>query len=442
MQRAARHDHRFLAGTGRPYPHPDVDTDEETERNTALNATPRRRRRRKSSKKKSQKAPAVILHPALEGKGWGTAGEKLAYPDPSWARSFKNEPWKTDYSYRGWMNQQGFYTPQPAPPPYATCSGSVYNVPLPACSDLAPNPLHVNPVLGGTATRIFTPAPAPAPAFSDFAPNPLHVNPVLGGGIATRVFTPAPAPFPSRPNSVFVPVPPPSMNVAPAPQTSAVLAPPLPKPTCLKRLLPARSTPFDDIPKPVYGPPPPTYRPDFKCDKPSLLTKIWMDNGVSLSSIKLHPFLRYKSRYDYNISSDLRNPFWGTNLIRHDQHRDLSFADVHQLATEPTSRFMRLYHPLLPWYIDVSADDPSGITVKRVMETLVCDLSRVVLQSEVFNEKVTADERERIFVAQKGRCDGVMRRMDFLMNRSVFNGLERGKDGMWLIKTSRIDARR
>ncbi|KAI3611567.1 hypothetical protein WG66_007762 [Moniliophthora roreri] len=406
MLRAVRHDHGYLTGTGHPYPYSDVDSDEEIERNTALNAKPRRTKWRERKSKgavktrKAKRAPSIVLNPAIEARGWGV--EKAAYPDftpRGSCRPLGPDPYKQDYLIQRAPGNRPV-PPDVFPPWY---SGSVKNIPLPA-----PNDPQVNPVLT-PASRVST------LPLADPWPIPLYSRPV--GNFA-------------------VPDPPPRSLLNPS--TTAVLAPPLPRPKGLQRLLPQRKVRLEEPPKAVYGPPPVTWRADFKRD-PSLLQRICADNGVSLSSVKLHPFLRYKSRYDYGMSSDLRSPGW---VLRHDEHRDLSRADNYQLATVPALRFMRLYHPLLPWYVDIMADDPSGITVKRVIETLRDELARCITTQDFYNDTLTPEDRERIRAAHKDRSSGdYTRKVDFLMNQTVFNGLIRGRDSMWLIRSSRIDGR-
>jgi len=116
--------------------------------------------------------------------------------------------------------------------------------------------------------------------------------------------------------------------------------------------------------------------------------------------------------------------------------------DLARFVTEPPVQYMRLYHPRLPWYIDVTASDPVGATLQELFARIHKILSSPISASDFFNTDVTDQERGKITMAWRERCQynkelmsqGV-KRVDFLMKDCIFIGLAKGKEGMWEIKT-------
>ncbi|KAF9262613.1 hypothetical protein L218DRAFT_831206, partial [Marasmius fiardii PR-910] len=103
-------------------------------------------------------------------------------------------------------------------------------------------------------------------------------------------------------------------------------------------------------------------------------------------------------------------------------------------ATDPPVRFMRLYHPLLPWYIEITSTDSSGITIYELLSVLMQQLSYQVTSKEFYSKWITGAEREAIWKAALKRSGtSEIRRVDFLMNQTMFNGLEKGERGAWKI---------
>ncbi|TFK19060.1 hypothetical protein FA15DRAFT_674764 [Coprinopsis marcescibilis] len=163
----------------------------------------------------------------------------------------------------------------------------------------------------------------------------------------------------------------------------------------------------------------------------------------------LHPLLQYQAN-NPPISHDLRvNPFDTSrydlfvNLAR--AHNQIDFA---QLATQPAASMMRLYHPHLPWYIDVKPSHPNGVTVHDVLMYVYRQLMTPISGRHFWNEELGEEEREGVTKAFWERCGtsqgevgrGVLQ-VDFLGRRVIFEGLARGRGGIWEIKTSKVDPR-
>ncbi|KAG7091375.1 hypothetical protein E1B28_010415 [Marasmius oreades] len=188
-----------------------------------------------------------------------------------------------------------------------------------------------------------------------------------------------------------------------------------------------------------FPPPlPPSFRGNFKQTPrwtPFERVRSWIDKR--LSQPRLNPLIAYTSQRSYPISCDLRcnRPYMAAKS--HRRHRVLTFTESFEPATVPPVNMMRLYHPLLPWYIEIKAREVTGITIYELLSVLMQELSCRVTDQEFDSQWVTGDEREAILHAALER-DGtsVIRRVDFLMNQTVFNGLEKGESGKWKFHTS------
>lgn len=142
--------------------------------------------------------------------------------------------------------------------------------------------------------------------------------------------------------------------------------------------------------------------------------------------------LRYPPGVDYIDFMKLNRPY---NRI-----------DMVQLATSPPANQMRLYHPRLPWYIDVFMREPNGITIGDILLTIHGQLSTQIHQRHYYNEEVDDAHRGVLSAAFGDRCGnrreemekGVLQ-VDFLADKYVLLGLMKGKNGMWEMKTGEED---
>lgn len=107
---------------------------------------------------------------------------------------------------------------------------------------------------------------------------------------------------------------------------------------------------------------------------------------------------------------------------------------------------MRLYHPKLPWYIDIHQSHPNGVTVFDILVQMHMQLMTQIQGRHYWNEELQEEDRAKIAAAFQARCDGDaqeaangVRQIDFLGRKVLFEGLSRGKNGMWEIKTQKGD---
>ncbi|KNZ78096.1 hypothetical protein J132_02287 [Termitomyces sp. J132] len=102
---------------------------------------------------------------------------------------------------------------------------------------------------------------------------------------------------------------------------------------------------------------------------------------------------------------------------------------------------MRLFHPLLPWYIDVYKTVDSGVTVEDVIMQIYIALQSSINAQQYYNEELGSEIMERIAGAYERRTQGTdekwngIKRVDYLEDRCMFVGLVRSGDGMWEIRT-------
>ncbi|KAL0065536.1 hypothetical protein AAF712_007447 [Marasmius tenuissimus] len=106
---------------------------------------------------------------------------------------------------------------------------------------------------------------------------------------------------------------------------------------------------------------------------------------------------------------------------------------------------MRLFHPHLPWYVDVFSYN--GITVKDVISALIREMRRPVSR-EVLSDPVlmfSGEDKTDILTAKERRIGAVgdedihtpLRRVDFLREHTSFHGLEMMENGLWRMCTSK-----
>jgi hypothetical protein len=105
---------------------------------------------------------------------------------------------------------------------------------------------------------------------------------------------------------------------------------------------------------------------------------------------------------------------------------------------------MRLYHEKLPWYIDIRARSPSGVTIHDLFDQMHDALMVPIHNEDFYNEELDDEDQMKIALAFKERCNDNLdeiargiRRVDFLKGRVAFEGLTRGKNGMWEIKSKK-----
>jgi hypothetical protein len=137
---------------------------------------------------------------------------------------------------------------------------------------------------------------------------------------------------------------------------------------------------------------------------------------------------------------DLRLPIH--TLAFRDVLRDIVDSDLSRFACEPPLPYMRLIHPRLPWYIDVHASNPTGVNFRDLFQTIWDNLRCPIQKADFWNDELTDLDRDKISRAWKVRCNGDafersngVRRVDFLRRHVVFEGLVKGRNGTWEMKT-------
>ncbi|KAJ2912444.1 hypothetical protein MD484_g7974, partial [Candolleomyces efflorescens] len=210
----------------------------------------------------------------------------------------------------------------------------------------------------------------------------------------------------------------------------------------------------------AYGPKNLARRPrDWRADYTprSGLAAVWPNIvGRSRSDVQeytdttrrsLHPLLQYHMQ-NPPIDHDLReNPFTvdPDNLFLN-IGRPYNNIDFAQLATTPPSPFMRIFHPSLPWYIDVRPAHPNGVTVYDVLAQMYRQLMSPITGRHYWNEDLTEEDRKAITLAFQRRCGtnaqeiqrGVVQ-VDYMGKKVIFEGFVKAKGGMWEMKTSRYE---
>lgn len=161
----------------------------------------------------------------------------------------------------------------------------------------------------------------------------------------------------------------------------------------------------------------------------------------------LHTHLTYNPQTRH-IYLDLRtNPLSpGSTLDFPSLAREPNSLDLAQLVTQPSAQALRLYHPRLPWYIDINQTHPNGVTLFDVLGQMWQQLDLQISGKHWYNEEVDDKLRAAITDAWTERCGGNevemsqgVKRIDWLRGKVIFEGLVKGKNGMWEIKTKKID---
>lgn len=145
------------------------------------------------------------------------------------------------------------------------------------------------------------------------------------------------------------------------------------------------------------------------------------------------------------LAFDLRSSLVeGHNILFQTLGRKYNEVDLAQVAAHPPAPMLRLYHPRFPWYIDIHQSHPTGVTVYDVLVQLSRQMQAPIHSRHYFNE--TLDETDRTALAKsfkerirgrRGEREKGIMQVDFLAEKCVLEGLVRGKQGMWEVKTRR-----
>lgn len=125
--------------------------------------------------------------------------------------------------------------------------------------------------------------------------------------------------------------------------------------------------------------------------------------------------------------------------------KPLEYLQLQEGAMIPEPIRMKITHPSLPWTIYVDASSAGGgktciVTIGHLLSSIYGELMRSVNHRDFWNDLLGEEDRKRIYDAWARRCKGNaalsaqgIKRVDFLLDRFVFEGLKRVKDG-WEMK--------
>ncbi|KAI0783720.1 hypothetical protein C8Q75DRAFT_833348 [Abortiporus biennis] len=188
--------------------------------------------------------------------------------------------------------------------------------------------------------------------------------------------------------------------------------------------------------------PPREWRADFRMS-PTLTSTLanivppGLTRGDSFNSkVHLHKYLRYMS--PPQMSWEVREPPEHTIFYALPQ---TTLWDFSRLAADPPEQHMTLYSPYYPWHVEVNAAHLPGITFHELFAAIWISLNEVITTDDWYNTEMTESVRDKISLAYNIRCgtnetqrrSGV-RRVDFLMERTVLEGFSKGTKGRWEMK--------
>ena len=164
---------------------------------------------------------------------------------------------------------------------------------------------------------------------------------------------------------------------------------------------------------------------------------------VDTTSRTLDERIRFAALREPPLVWDLRDDF--SRVMFRDLKRQVTGYDLTRFTTEPPTPYMKLFHPRLPWYIEVRTANGLGVTFYDLLTQIQAVLFSRIKNSDFYNNELTQEEREKISRAWKERCQynqgeksqGV-KKVDYLMRDCIFVGLVRGRDGTWEMKTRKV----
>ncbi|KAF9524189.1 hypothetical protein CPB83DRAFT_861766 [Crepidotus variabilis] len=167
-------------------------------------------------------------------------------------------------------------------------------------------------------------------------------------------------------------------------------------------------------------------------------------------SVQVHSFICYAPVMPHSMIFDLRKPpLPEYGLVLPSLGRAPNTVELYQVATSPAVGYLVISHPRLPWYIEIYASSRNGITVHDVLLGLYESLKQPVAMHEYYTSTLQEEDREMLTLAFLARCGGKarekaggLRRVDFLGRDVCFIGLEKGRKGVWELKTAASEKRR
>jgi hypothetical protein len=163
-----------------------------------------------------------------------------------------------------------------------------------------------------------------------------------------------------------------------------------------------------------------------------------LDGVVDSAKLDLHPFLRYSKSRPITVYDLRREPL--TLMFRQLDRPPLA-NDMDHSVTRPITQYMRIYHPRLPWYIDIRANGAPYVSLADFFQQLFAILNKPISKYDFYNTELDGEDREILTRTYLERCrsedekmEGV-KRVDYLRGKFEWMGLVPGKNGMWRLKT-------
>ncbi|KAF7759667.1 hypothetical protein Agabi119p4_11362 [Agaricus bisporus var. burnettii] len=196
------------------------------------------------------------------------------------------------------------------------------------------------------------------------------------------------------------------------------------------------------------------WRPDY-C--PKLGTSLYLKLSRARSegdayedSVKrsLHSLLEY-TPHSPPLALDLRYKVKGRSGAILSQRVIRKFnsgdnVDFGQPALSPHASRIRLYHPKLPWYVDIHQSNALGVTLEDVLVQLSSQMRTPIRNRHYYNDSLNDKARAALGQRYSERTEGRenmglkgVTQVDFLGEKFVMEGLVRGDKGLWEIKTGK-----
>ncbi|KAG9308219.1 hypothetical protein JVU11DRAFT_12235 [Chiua virens] len=189
------------------------------------------------------------------------------------------------------------------------------------------------------------------------------------------------------------------------------------------------------IPQGMYHERPQQWRHDFKFksgfasmfrSKPSNARNLDVADIIDSAKLDLHPFVRYSKSRPLTIYDLRREPL---TLVFRELDRPPLANDMDHSVTHPHTQYMRLYHPRMPWYIDIRANGAPYISLADFFQQLFAALNKQISKYDFYNNELDEEDRGVLTRAYLERCrheeerlEGV-KRVDFLRGKIEWMGL-------------------
>lgn len=196
------------------------------------------------------------------------------------------------------------------------------------------------------------------------------------------------------------------------------------------------------------GRPPQQWRADFKMPRTGLSALMHRKKRSIAYPVRhnpkvvISPYLRYSGQ-DPPVYWDMRTK--PTTVLFRDLVKPPREGEFTRFVCEPPAQLMRIYHARMPWYVDVRAtNNPVGVTFADLFREIYEVMQVQIIDADFNNDEVDEEERRRITAAYRSRIGSDqpeamkgIRRVDYLMGKVVFEGLVKGKEGLWEMKTTK-----